>query len=929
MKKELCFNTVAKFFAIIPFLALVMYVSSCSREPEPESRIEDIEELMTQENGSGTMEEDADDVMAETDATTMTEDTDDAMAKTDTMTMTEDADDVMAKTDTMTMTEDTDDAMAKTDTMTMTEDTGDMESVAETSTLDEKEKMLSEEAKPEESKAESSKALRARGGETRMRTMVVTATKRDSNPQDVPFSVNVQSGADIERLGISNLEELAGNVAGFSIQNLGPGQSVVNIRGVSSGQIVRDQPGVKEQVGVYLDETPVSLSLFNPDLDLFDLNRVETLRGPQGTLFGSGSIGGTVRYITNQPKLNVTEMKTEIDFNTIDGGSSGGHQKQLVNVPLMEDVAALRVVAYATQYPGFIDALREPTGTDKDVNDGKRYGGRISLLFKPLENLSITPRVVYQNIDMNGFNRDEIYNLYANPFTTTRPAVRLGERQQKLLRDEAFEDETLIMDTTVKWQLEDLFDVSYTASYINRDMLVSRDASALTGSVSVDLGFPEAGVLLPSNLRDTTDLSQMTHELHFKSNNESSLKWLVGMFYSDTDRDYAQRLPTPGYDSFLDDTQGAGTSAGASNGFPDTDSPYVSDLTYDLREIALFGESTLTVLDGLNLTAGLRWYDWEEDRTFKSGGFFSTRVTRTDETESDGFSPRFIVDVEVTEQTSVSAQASKGFRLGGASDPLNENLCSPGDVETYGEFQKYDDETLWNYELGIKSSFESLQFNAAVFYTDITDLQVNLDAGGCSSRVSVNVPEAHTLGTELELYTNLTESLLLSFSGSYIQAEFDSTVRNTSGDIIGGIEKGNRLASVPDWQLSAAATYTFPGVLLADDAYLTATWQYIGEQITQPSDQLPDAGVITHGLAGFGGMTGEEISKLDLTLGPYYLVNLSAGLIYEHLEFMLYVKNVMDKNVRLSYDRERGGRARRSYRVGQPRTIGVVARMTF
>ncbi|MCY4379161.1 MAG: Plug domain-containing protein, partial [Candidatus Dadabacteria bacterium] len=148
-----------------------------------------------------------------------------------------------------------------------------------------------------------------------LQSMIVTATKRAQLAQDVPFSLNVQSEEDIKRLNTTNLEDLSRNVAGLSIQNLGPGQSVVTIRGISSGQIVRDQPGVKEQVGVYLDETPISLSLFTPDIDLFDLNRVETLRGPQGTLFGSGSIGGTVRYITNQPLLGVNEVKVEIDGN--------------------------------------------------------------------------------------------------------------------------------------------------------------------------------------------------------------------------------------------------------------------------------------------------------------------------------------------------------------------------------------------------------------------------------------------------------------------------------------------------------------------------------------------------------------------------------------------------------------------------------------
>src|SRR5438270_6190116 len=153
--------------------------------------------------------------------------------------------------------------------------------------------------------------------------IIVTATKRASRVQDVPFSINAQTQADIQRAHAQTLEDISRNVAGLTVQNLGPGQSQVSIRGVSAGQIVRDQPGVKEQVGVYLDESVVSLSLFTPDFDLFDLNRVETLRGPQGTLFGSGSVGGTVRYITNQPKIGAVEGQVEGGVNVLSGGDIG------------------------------------------------------------------------------------------------------------------------------------------------------------------------------------------------------------------------------------------------------------------------------------------------------------------------------------------------------------------------------------------------------------------------------------------------------------------------------------------------------------------------------------------------------------------------------------------------------------------------------
>ena len=760
-----------------------------------------------------------------------------------------------------------------------------------------------------------------------LRTMLVTATKRAQFAQDVPFSLNVQSEEDIKRLNTTDLEDLSRNVAGLSIQNLGPGQSVITIRGVSSGQIVRDQPGIKEQVGVYLDETPISLSLFTPDIDLFDLNRVETLRGPQGTLFGSGSIGGTVRYITNQPLLGVNEVKVEIDGNYLDEGSLGGHLKTALNVPLGED-AAVRLVAYGTRYGGFIDAHKEGGAVDEDVNDGDRYGGRIALLWEPTENLSIAPRVVYQNIDLGGFNRQEVFNLFANPYTdpTIRTPITLGEREQFLLLDEAFEDETLIFDTVVNWSIENFFDVTYSASYINRDLLVSRDASALVGSGGVDpLGFPDENISTPSNLRDTTDLEQMTHELRLSSSDDSALQWLAGVFYSNVERDYSQRTPTPGYDTLRSRSSSADTN------FPDAvDAPYSSDLTYDLKQIAIFGEATYALLDHLDLTAGLRWYDWEEDKTFKSGGDFSNSTAQNQDVtvSSDGFTPRFMVSYDANDNVTINAQISRGFRLGGINDPLNQPLCKDA-YDTYRVYQEFEDENLWNYEVGFKSSFEGVTLNGSVFYTDIENLGVNVDAGDCSSRVAISVPESHTMGAELELSIQPTRSLLVAFAGSYVEAEFDSTIRTADGSaVVEGIEKGNRIPSVPDWQLSGSATYTLPGLLSAKESYISGSWQFVGDSITQSGDQVLGKGVFTHNLP-YAGMPADQTTEVDLLLDSYHLFNLSAGLVYNNIEFTAYVKNLTDENVKLSFDRERAGRARLAYRVGQPRTFGLVTRMRF
>ena len=407
--------------------------------------------------------------------------------------------------------------------------------------------------------------------------IIVTATKRASTVQDVPFSINAQTQEDIQRANANTIEDISRNVAGLAVQNLGPGQSQVSIRGVSAGQIVRDQPGVKEQVGVYLDESVISLSLFTPDVDLFDLNRVETLRGPQGTLFGSGSVGGTLRYITNQPRLGRTEGLAEINFNHVHDGEMGGHVKGAINLPLGE-TAAVRAVAYATGYGGFIDAIGPAAG--KDINGGSRVGGRLSFLWQPVEELKITPRVVYQKIKANGFNREERYNLYFNQFTSVGSDEGPGERTQYLLLREEFKDETLIADLTASYDFGPA-ELTSVTSYINRDILVSRDASALTGSVAVtSLPVDLDIVRLPSNLVDTTDLKTWTQELRVASTGDGPFQWLVGGFYSKVEREYTQRLPTPGYDAFIDAAFGAGFSATQANGYG-PDSPYNADLPYD------------------------------------------------------------------------------------------------------------------------------------------------------------------------------------------------------------------------------------------------------------------------------------------------------------------------------------------------------------
>jgi iron complex outermembrane receptor protein len=275
----------------------------------------------------------------------------------------------------------------------------------------------------------------------------------------------------------------------------------------------------------------------------------------------------------------------------------------------------------------------------------------------------------------------------------------------------------------------------------------------------------------------------------------------------------------------------------------------------------------------------------------------------------------------------VNAQVSKGFRLGGVNDPLNLPLCTPEDEALFGAFQDYDDETLWNYEVGVRGQQRGLNFAAAAFYTDINNLQVTLDAGSCSSRIVFNVPNAHTMGVEFELGYEPVEGLALQVSGSVLEAQFDSTLPEPLATTT-GIRDGNRLPTVPNFQISAAASYSFP-VATDAEGFVSASAQHVGSRYTQPSDQENNPRTFVHNLP-FGGAPATAATTVNLKLPDYQLVNLSAGVDWENgLGVMVYVTNLFDENPLLSFDRERGGRARLGFNVGQPRTVGITVRKRF
>ncbi|MGH8138471.1 MAG: TonB-dependent receptor [Steroidobacteraceae bacterium] len=767
--------------------------------------------------------------------------------------------------------------------------------------------------------------------------VVVTAQKRLANLQDVPFSVASTSEEQIRNSGSENIVDLARNIAGLTIADLGPGQSQMAIRGISAGQVIRDQPGVKEQVGVYLDESPISVALFTPDLELFDLERFEVLRGPQGTLFGSGSEAGTVRYITRQPKLNVFEGAADASLEDVKGGSEGGSIRAAVNLPL-GSIAAVRFVGYYRHLPGFIDAIQPDGSTKRAVNDGDRTGARISMLIQPTDQLSITPRLVLQNLGTNGFPRVDIYNILANQYTTTQPPVTIGDRQQFTQQGEGLTDDFLLTDLKIDYSFGPAT-LTSISSYTNREVLVVRDATQLTGSVTFDFGGNGDLVRIPSPLSDRTRLNVTSEELRLASSGDTSLQWLVGGFFQHVDRRYGQDLPTPGYDALSD--QLIGTDSAANNAPPNT--PFFSDLTYRLKQYAGFGEATWNMTQQFSLTGGLRYYKFSEDRVLNFGGVFASPTPPGGlpaSTASHGISPRAIVSYKIDEDLQFNLQASRGFRLGGINDPINVPLCSAQDIAVFGNQKNWKDEKNWNYEVGAKMRFfdQRVTLNLAAFYDDIKDLQATTTAGTCSSRIVFNVPKARSEGIEAELFARPTSNWDFGLSATYVNAKLQSSVVSTLPDgsvvVVGGLQSGNRLPTAPQFQGVATATFTVP-MGAGPDFFATATVQYVGSSFSQFENEEDGFGSLggpspnAARLIPYGGPLTVSQINYDAELPSYSIGNVRFGLKNDRWEAALYCNNLWDETARLALDYERGRSARVGYITNQPRTFGLYGHLKF
>jgi iron complex outermembrane receptor protein len=535
---------------------------------------------------------------------------------------------------------------------------------------------------------------------------------------------------------------------------------------------------------------------------------------------------------------------------------------------------------------------------------------------------------------MDGWNRIDDYNILANPFTTTRPAVTLGPRQLFTQIGEPFTDDYFLGDVRLRYSFGGGMDLTSITSYNNRDILVVRDATALTASITGgSIGKPESVYTLDAPLDDATTVSGFTQEVRLEggAGGAQRLRWLFGGFYSTQERKYGQSLIVNGYQ----DATGSNTIGLRAK----KDELFFSDLAYNLDQFALFGEATWALGNQLDITGGLRYYNFTEDRDQVFDGIFAHDSTGTKvvsqpgSTKADGIAPRVIASWRTSDALTINAQVAKGFRLGGINDPLNVPLCTPGDLATFSGHDSWVDESAWNYELGTKSSLMNGRgsLNVSAFYMDIQDLQLVLTAGSCSSRLVFNVPKARTSGLEVEFAATPNEHLDFAVSGTFNNSELRSTVTQTDslGNVspVSGIVEGNRLPSVPELQGAAAATYKWRMGGPASVAYVTGSWSYVGTRYTQIDDLA--AGFGTVNLNSFApNNIGGPFTQSTFTFNPempaYNLLNLRVGLTRANYDISLYMNNVTDERALLALDRERGTRARVGFLTNPARTIGLL-----
>ncbi len=728
--------------------------------------------------------------------------------------------------------------------------------------------------------------------------VVVTATKRAEREQDIPVSIAVIGHQEIERRGVVGMEDYLRSIPGVSQIDRGGRDNAIIIRGINT-EPETENFGGGTTVATYFDETPITAagSLAGGGIDIrpVDIERIEVLRGPQGTAFGDASLGGAMRIIPVRPQLDHFSARLTGNYSQTSG--SGGDNSMIqgvVNIPLVTDRFALRAVGYRYEDSGF---YRNISGTDPtviaaasvfnlgdfvrgplqdDVGRMVTRGGRLAALWKPTDDLNLALNYLTQRIDQDGSPIATV-GKYDQTYIPVAPQARLrGEAGQ--VNDTKMDLLNAVMSYDLGWAA-----LTSVASWID---------SGSVSNTSFLFPFPGTTMVGPG------DFSSFTGEIRLASQLLGRTQFLTGLYYEELDDDFLQVVHWPGTPA----TSPVGTNP-----------LFYQSLTRTREQRAIFGEVSYKLTEKLTATAGGRYFEFDKkEGDLREGGFVGVPIglgQRNTVASSDGNSSfKAGLSFKPREDSLLYASWSQGFRLGRPTSGVPAALCDPnndgvidGSNVSVASTREIESDFLDSYEVGGKFSFldRRVVLSASAYHIDWTNLPVTAFAGTCSFGYTVNVGEATSDGAELQASIVVRKGLKIDVGAGYTQPEI------SKDQPIQGWRKGDRLPGSPKVSANLAAQYDFN--VAAYKAFVRADSLYVGK---------------FHG----------DVVETPLTqAGGYVKVDARAGIDLGNLSVELFARNLTDNDAftwRTARPSLVGVTPFYGYRL-RPRTVGIQLGYSF
>ncbi len=700
--------------------------------------------------------------------------------------------------------------------------------------------------------------------EARTDEIIVTAQRREQTLLDVPQSISVVGGEQLERLQAKSFLDFAQLVPGLNITQNTPGQARVILRGVNTGSTA-------STVAIYGDDVPFGQSgslanggIIAGDFDTFDVARIEVLRGPQGTLYGSNSLGGVLKYITVEPKLGILEGKAQAGVEFTSGGSTGYLSNLVVNAPLGETIA-LRASGFYHKTGGYVDVVGR---SQTNANEAESYGGRGSLLFKPNDAFSVRLSAMVQNIRADSPSSatvDPVTFAFVSPIT----GLSTGGQQQRFERFTEYHNvDYRLFSGTVSYDFGGATLTSITSFSKLKQNQVSdisdNGARGLANAIYAPTAPNTIGIAFPSNVSS----KKFTEEARLVSADSDTFEWLFGVYYTNEKARLDQE-----YLPFTLATQAlippAVTLPAAFGGTP-IQHLVIAELNSKYEEIAGYASGTIHFGPRFDLTLGGR-YSHNSQSSFQQitvlGGGSPVVGKSAEGVFTWSVSPR----LELSDNAAIYARVAKGYRPGG---PNFIPAGAPAGFPT-----EFNADTLINYEMGVKAQTVDHTFaiDASVFYIDWNNILIvtSAIANGQPVGVNANGKKARTYGAEATVTLRPTRGLNVALTMAYTKAFLrGDTVAGGGLNLSGGLD-GDTLPYVPRYQANVAVDY--------DWDLSRGVHAYVGANVHMQSDQK----------GAFSGAYRAAFGK-PINLDGFETVDLRAGVEFGTVSVQLYARNVFN-----------------------------------